>query len=310
MRVLKIKKMKRINRVQFTPDGARLLVLGGYEVRGTDHVVRIDLATGDEFDRIDVTAEAGAVSRDGTRVAAGGPYLRRAGGSVHWKGVDDARWNAIPAAKGYSVVGVAFAPDGTRAAIGRIKKAGHGDDAEWQGSVTIWHLDPSAVVLSFAVTPDPTVIEFNADGERVAVTGGIDGDPVVAVHDTATGAVVFEYKPKGTQSRGLAFDAAGRLAVVNSKWVYVLPPDGGKPLFVLEAGAKQMNAGVFSPDGRRILTGAHDGALRVWDAADGSPVKSFDWQIGPVTAVAFAPDGLTCAAAGLNGNVVVWDVDG
>ena len=71
-----------------------------------------------------------------------------------------------------------------------------------------------------------------------------------------------------------------------------------------------MNAAVFSPDGRRILTGAHDGALRVWDATDGSAVRSFDWQIGPVTAVAFAPDGLTCAAAGLNGNVVVWDVDG
>ena len=86
-------------------------------------------------------------------------------------------------------------------------------------------------------------------------------------------------------------------------------PDGGKPEFVLEAGSKQMNAGVFSPDGRHILTGAHDGALRVWDAADGSPVKSFDWQIGPVTAVAFAPDGLTCAAAGTNGRVVLWDVD-
>jgi WD40 repeat protein len=229
---------------------------------------------------------------------------------LQWREVTREAWHPIPAAKGTTLQGVAFSPDGSRVAVGRLKRTGRGEDAEWLGSVAIWQLDPPAEVVAFPVDTDPLVIEFDRDGTRVAVAGGIDGNPTVCVHDAATGAQRFAFTPKGTQSRGLAFDTTGRLAVVNSKWVYVLPPDGGEPQFVLASESKQMNAGVFTPDDRRILTGAHDGSLRVWDAADGKPLKSFDWQIGPITAVSFAPDGLTCAAAGLNGKVVIWDVDG
>jgi WD40 repeat protein len=58
-----------------------------------------------------------------------------------------------------------------------------------------------------------------------------------------------------------------------------------------------------------LLTAAHDGTVRTWDLRTGDAVAEFDWKIGPVTALAFAPDGLTCAAAGTNGNVALWDTD-
>ena len=309
MRAIKVKKMKRINRLQFTPDGARLLVFGGIEVRGVDDVAYLDPVTGDEADRVPTISEAAAASPDGVGVVAAAPYVRRPGGSLHWRESGSAKWTPIPAAKGATLVGVAFAPDGESLAVGRAKRTS-GDYPSWYTTVAVWRLDPPAEVLTFQVAPEPVVIAFDRDGSRVAVTGGIDGDPMVCVHDAATGKLLYTFTPKGTQSRGLMFDASGRLAVVNAKWVYVLPAGGGEPQFVLASESKQMNAGVFSPDGRRILTGAHDGSLRVWDAADGREVRSFDWQIGPITAVAFAPDGLTAAAAGLNGNVIIWDVDG
>jgi hypothetical protein len=47
----------------------------------------------------------------------------------------------------------------------------------------------------------------------------------------------------------------------------------------------------------------------VWAAGDGRELRVFDWQIGHATAAAFAPDGLTCAAGGDKGQVVVWDTD-
>jgi WD40 repeat protein len=64
----------------------------------------------------------------------------------------------------------------------------------------------------------------------------------------------------------------------------------------------------FSPDGKRLLLGTNDG-IRVWDVPNGVDSKWFDFGFGAATALSFSPDGLTCAAGGENGQIVVWDVD-
>ena len=80
----------------------------------------------------------------------------------------------------------------------------------------------------------------------------------------------------------------------------------------------------FSPDSNELLalSGYESrGAVRATtlDVTTGKPSRElafiaenfamFDWSIGPVTSVAFSPDGLLCAAAGHGGKIVVWDVD-
>lgn len=65
----------------------------------------------------------------------------------------------------------------------------------------------------------------------------------------------------------------------------------------------------FSPDGATIASSAHDGTLRLWDAASGAEVRAFHPKVGPLHHVAFAPDGLTLAFSSEKGHVGLLDLD-
>jgi WD40 repeat protein len=65
---------------------------------------------------------------------------------------------------------------------------------------------------------------------------------------------------------------------------------------------------VFSPDGDTLVAGAWDGALQVWNVADGSLVRSLGGHEGGVVALAFSPDGATVASASLDGITKLWDI--
>jgi WD40 repeat protein len=86
---------------------------------------------------------------------------------------------------------------------------------------------------------------------------------------------------------------------------------------------ERIDALAFTPDSRRLLTGSAVGTVRIWDMPDRivpcppfetaeyleSPAAELDWQFGPITTLAVAPDGLTAAAGGMDGRVLVWDLD-
>jgi WD40 repeat protein len=60
----------------------------------------------------------------------------------------------------------------------------------------------------------------------------------------------------------------------------------------------------FSPDGRRLVSGADDNTLRVWDAASWQPLIGHDdWVLG----AAFTPDGRRIVSGGYDKTVRWWD---
>jgi WD40 repeat protein len=48
--------------------------------------------------------------------------------------------------------------------------------------------------------------------------------------------------------------------------------------------------------------------VKVWDVATGEERSSIDWGTGPLNGLAVAPDGLTAAAGGKDGRIVLWDL--
>ena len=313
MRTLKLKKLKRIHGLHFAPDGTRLLAVGGEEARMVDSAVWLDLATGENVGRIDQFAGCYAVDPKLTRYVLGGATRGRG-----WGGIADVQWTPLAGEVAWQKVdmprrdvhALAFDRAGDRLAICAARRSRSGGEARVAYELFTAHLDPPQSVSTLRVADCGTVASFNAAGTRLVIAGGLDWEPVVDVVEAATGKPLLHFSPPATVTRCATFLPDDRIVVANGRNVYVLPPDKPEPLFTLEGHPKQVNAVALTPDGRRLLTASHDGSIRAWDANTGEPGPQFDWGIGPVTALAFAPDGLTCAAGGLNGKVVVWDVDG
>jgi eukaryotic-like serine/threonine-protein kinase len=65
----------------------------------------------------------------------------------------------------------------------------------------------------------------------------------------------------------------------------------------------------FSPDGKRIVTGSHDGTAKVWDAEQGQEVLTLKGHTSLVNSVAFSPDGKRIVTGSWDRTARVWDAE-
>jgi WD40 repeat protein len=110
----------------------------------------------------------------------------------------------------------------------------------------------------------------------------------------------IQYSPDG---RWLAVARRTQLVLIDQR------PTRKSPAEVRLALRCHTHSMAFSPDSRLLLTAAKGKVVRLWDVATGRLLHTFDFDVGEVTGVAFAPDGMTAAVGGTNGKVVIWDVD-
>lgn len=66
---------------------------------------------------------------------------------------------------------------------------------------------------------------------------------------------------------------------------------------------------VYSPDGRRIASGASDKTVRVWDCRTGQDLCYLRGHTNIVYSVAFFSDGRRVASGAEEGNFRIWDTD-
>jgi WD40 repeat protein len=151
----------------------------------------------------------------------------------------------------------------------------------------------------------PEAVAFSPDGRRLAI--GREYHKLTHVYDVASGQEVARLEQEDIVDR-LAFARSGG----------VLAAGGGSTVRLWDTADWRCRATIrvkriivrrlaLHPQGTLVATAGDVPVLTLWDA-EGRERGRFDWKIGKVLSLAFAPDGMT-AAGGSNRNFVVWDVD-
>jgi WD40 repeat protein len=147
------------------------------------------------------------------------------------------------------------------------------------GALDLWDVSSGQCLLMLdKVGERVDHVTFSADGNLLAAVFGDrnfdfgrDKNPVVAVYEVATGALLGQFK----LAEGTAHSAA------------------------------------LSPDGRLLAAGSDGGkknAVRVWDVYTGQVLADLEGHSAGVLSVAFSPDGKLLASGSLDTTILLWDV--
>lgn len=69
-----------------------------------------------------------------------------------------------------------------------------------------------------------------------------------------------------------------------------------------------VNAVVFSPDGRTLISAGADKTIKVWDLSDGRVIRDLSGHTSFVNALAVSPDGQTLVSASADKTIKIWDL--
>ncbi|WP_435590919.1 nSTAND1 domain-containing NTPase [Nocardia sp. bgisy118] len=304
--------------VAFSRDGA-LLATGNRD--GTARLWNV--ATGERMGEPirghDGWVSAVAFSPDGSQLATGG-----ADGVVRLWHVDSHQSAdpPLPSHKGPAVF-VDFSPDGRRVASMSSLVASNPADSEPSAKGTGTPVDASQLRITDAATGRPVVdgltefgyagrdLAFSPDGRRVAI-GTSDGK--IVVRDADTGAAVGPPLSGDTDAVKVVYSGDGTRIISgggNAIHVWAAEPDQpiGKRLPGL-AFVRSVPA-VVSPDGRIAATRDADNEsdIALWRIDTRALIRTISTgHVGPVSALAWRPDGRAIASADGKVNTVrIWD---
>ncbi|NQT17105.1 MAG: hypothetical protein HQ582_30390, partial [Planctomycetes bacterium] len=278
----------------FSPDGKRLAS------GGADKTIRFwDLASGRQAAHLEghsATVRSVSYSPDGMRLASGSDD----GAVKLW---DPLASQPLATLTGHAggIQAVAFSPDGQTLA-----------SASEDNTVRLWDVESHEMRLTLTGHAGTVrCLAFSPQGKTLA-SGALDNliklwDPDSGRHRATlrghAGAVTsLAFTPNTTALVSGSRD--GTIRYWKSQWPRILPV---ATLQATDEGAR-CSFGIFSPDGKEMITAGDDKVIRVWDLQTGRLLRSDEYRDGTPICGSLSPDG-KLLATGTYGKIVhLWDV--
>jgi WD40 repeat protein len=229
---------------------------------------------------------------------------------------------------GYLVRSLALSGDGNRLAAGYELRLGRRQPLPrgWRGNpVRLWDLPSLKERTTRARHIGPVnALAFSRDGQTIA-TSSMDSD--FYLWKVSDGKMLREVKPAwmpGTVVQAMSFSPTGDTLACgcSDNQVYLVDPRKPKlarlrcyrfalnpaPLAADESWPRM--SGVlslaYSGDGRSLVAGSADQAVRLWDVPTASE-RTFGGHRGAVSSIAVSPDGKLLASSGQDNAIRLWD---
>ena len=273
-----------ITTIALSPDGERILIADGKEVRTYDSRGR---RIGEQKGLV---ALALAFSSDGGRAIAGA-----ASGARIWDVAAGTGAQTLGASGGAGSV-VGFDPEEERAVV-----------AAGDHRITLWDLATGQVLHTLRRhTGAIHSARFSPDGALLVTASN---DRTIRIWDTESGQQIHVLPGLGDPDWSASFLPDGRRIVSSSaRTVRVWELERPNATRKLSGGSVFAAPIAFSRNGRRLLTMDGEG-LRIWDARTTRQIARFSPGESSFTVPALSPDGSRVAVGAENGDVTIWRVD-
>ncbi|MDY7109662.1 MAG: protein kinase, partial [Planctomycetota bacterium] len=166
----------------------------------------------------------------------------------------------------------------------------------------LYYQNPTLVTLCRG--PRRQTLAIAPDGRFVA-TRGPDG--IVRLWSAVPGHEPAILSTHEGSSSGLTFSPDGRcLASAGAHGAVVVTDVETRRVVARMHGEAAFGSVSYAPDGQRLLTGAEDGTIWIWDLLSGRRCGSLKGHTAPIRWLRFSDDGSLLASASRDGVLKVW----